>query len=744
MIRRVRWVGGSGRTGNGRAERNGGRDVRKAFGVFGRAVGGIAVALLTVFVGGPAPAHDGTGKVRGTCEVTNQAGRGTMTVAVENLWSGSITDITPSDLLAGASGTATFFIQSFPRPAREILPGKRASFDWRGRLYGDGYLDLSVEVFAEFEDGHIESTGIVNCNRLAVGDPGTQQPPTPTPQNRPTNTPGVSQPTATNTAARPTRTPVESRPTRTTQLDPTSTATANRPAATATRVPATRTATAARPTRTPIVGRPTRTPVVDPTRTPSRTQPVRPSATATATRPQATRTPVQARATRTQGGNPTPRATRTPDNVAPTATPTGGQLPTDGLVANCSLRRNIDLVTITMVVENRTQFEVRGLGASPLSLQPEGGSLFFDRTGPSPGSVPLLRPGASAAFQWNGRLSPAGTMGFSATASGNGPGGAFRTGLVDCGVTGADVANFDPSSFSGTCSIRPGEQGGMTLELRNGSRETLENVEAFFITKTTTGTATMLELRGPAPRNVRQLTPGARREFAFEARFLGNGEVKIQFEGKGSRATSARISTGKIECSVQLGTAGGVLPDLGIDEADMQDSMLIETRNFAPDHCAVFEGCVDGPGQRKLLRFNSTTPNYGPGDVFLGDPRSSNTFEYSSCHDHYHFKEYADYRLLDMAGNIVARGHKQAFCLVDLWQPPGLRGDPTPQFVHCGFQGISAGWADVYHRGLDCQWIDITGVPSGRYVLEVVINPAHVIPEHNYANNTARAEVVVP
>jgi len=138
------------------------------------------------------------------------------------------------------------------------------------------------------------------------------------------------------------------------------------------------------------------------------------------------------------------------------------------------------------------------------------------------------------------------------------------------------------------------------------------------------------------------------------------------------------------------------------------------------------------------------TPNFGPGDVFLGDPLGNPEFVYSSCHNHYHFQEYADYRLLDMGGNIVARGHKQAFCLVDLWQVPGLGGNPRAQFPTCEFQGISAGWADIYHRGLDCQWIDITGVPSGRYVLEVQINPAHVIKEHDYSNNVGHAEVVVP
>ena len=75
---------------------------------------------------------------------------------------------------------------------------------------------------------------------------------------------------------------------------------------------------------------------------------------------------------------------------------------------------------------------------------------------------------------------------------------------------------------------------------------------------------------------------------------------------------------------------------------------------------------------------------------------------------------------------------------------PDGDGPPRAQFPTCNFQGISAGWADIYHRGLDCQWIDITGVPSGRYVLEVHVNPARVIHEGNYQNNVGRAEVVVP
>jgi hypothetical protein len=193
-------------------------------------------------------------------------------------------------------------------------------------------------------------------------------------------------------------------------------------------------------------------------------------------------------------------------------------------------------------------------------------------------------------------------------------------------------------------------------------------------------------------------------------------------------------------CDAAL-VATGPLPDLSVDVEDQRASWIVDQQFFAPDHCAVFEGCVAAPGNRTLLKFNTTTPNLGPGDLFLGDPRNNPEMIYSECHQHYHFEDYADYRLFDMQGNLVARGHKQAFCLVDLWRPPDSTGPRLPNFPDCGFQGISAGWADVYDRDLDCQWIDVTGVPNGRYILEVHVNPARVLRETNYANNVARTEV---
>jgi hypothetical protein len=50
--------------------------------------------------------------------------------------------------------------------------------------------------------------------------------------------------------------------------------------------------------------------------------------------------------------------------------------------------------------------------------------------------------------------------------------------------------------------------------------------------------------------------------------------------------------------------------------------------------------------------------------------------------------------------------------------------------------GISVGWADIYDRSLPGQWIDVTGLASGPYFLEVVIDPYERVEELDDTNNT--------
>jgi hypothetical protein len=163
--------------------------------------------------------------------------------------------------------------------------------------------------------------------------------------------------------------------------------------------------------------------------------------------------------------------------------------------------------------------------------------------------------------------------------------------------------------------------------------------------------------------------------------------------------------------------------------------------------CAVEEGCLTGPGNRRLMRFDTWTPNLGSADLFLGDPESeltSELFELSECHGHYHFNSYAEYELLsEDACCVAAVGHKQAFCLLDLAPYPGGGGSETAAY-NCSFQGIQRGWQDIYGSGLDCQWIDITGVPPGNYLLRIRLNVEHILAERNYENNEAVIPVTIP
>lgn len=83
-------------------------------------------------------------------------------------------------------------------------------------------------------------------------------------------------------------------------------------------------------------------------------------------------------------------------------------------------------------------------------------------------------------------------------------------------------------------------------------------------------------------------------------------------------------------------------------------------------------------------------------------------------------------------------GAKQAFCWLDSQR---IQGNLSPKY-NCGNQGITAGWSDVYGRGLDCQWIDITGLAAGDYQFRVNVNDTHLITtESNYENNTAVLKV---
>ena len=176
---------------------------------------------------------------------------------------------------------------------------------------------------------------------------------------------------------------------------------------------------------------------------------------------------------------------------------------------------------------------------------------------------------------------------------------------------------------------------------------------------------------------------------------------------------------------------------MGADLVPLVDNFVIEEKTFAAGDCAIVEGCAT-VGKRKLLRFDFICWNAGDAAAHLGSPSANpQWFVWSPCHQHWHLKDFNNYRLLDCQGR-EWMGRKQAFCLEDFRHIAG--GPANPHFT-CGDQGVSPGWADVYEAGLDCQWIDITGVPDGDYVLEAETNRSGIVPEDHYGNDFAWAGV---
>jgi len=202
------------------------------------------------------------------------------------------------------------------------------------------------------------------------------------------------------------------------------------------------------------------------------------------------------------------------------------------------------------------------------------------------------------------------------------------------------------------------------------------------------------------------------------------------------------LTCGDVCCPLGSQCEGGVcpLPDIWVDQDYLQASVETVVVDVSPNSCSLMEGCIGAPGKRKLLKFSTRTPNTGEGDLYLGDPSGNDAFVYSTCHDHFHFQGYAEYRLLDENGQALAVGHKQAFCLEDF--DPYDANAPEAKY-DCGFQGIQLGWSDIYDRDLPCQWIDITDVPAGNYQLEIALNYQHTLAELDYTNDSAAIPIVV-
>ena len=212
-----------------------------------------------------------------------------------------------------------------------------------------------------------------------------------------------------------------------------------------------------------------------------------------------------------------------------------------------------------------------------------------------------------------------------------------------------------------------------------------------------------------------------------------------------------------------------VVGDLLVDDGDGH-RIGMTVQNFAAGDAEVAEGCVQGAGSRRLLRFNFAAANVGTQNMNVGRPdeRDATHWEFFAAHGHFHVKGWGDYRLRTIGDNAeVGYGHKQSFCLEDNIRTSDRSGprqfapplcehfDPNEPFESRPEFGLSVGWGDEYPANVRCQWIDLgtsdpagTGfVRDGFYNLDVSVNMSrdgsHLYRENNYGNNTVRTRVQI-
>ncbi len=183
---------------------------------------------------------------------------------------------------------------------------------------------------------------------------------------------------------------------------------------------------------------------------------------------------------------------------------------------------------------------------------------------------------------------------------------------------------------------------------------------------------------------------------------------------------------------------------------------------------------IERTGDRKLLRFDSIIVNVGDGAfeahgsrkdtaspemtvtqrIFddQGGHKNSDTtarmYFAGDGHTHWHVRDLQDYvlRRLDN-GKLVGTGAKHGFCFFDNYRygstqgqfytrrtsPPASGQTSSDLAVK---MGLSVGWGDIYQSSLPDQYIDVTGLTSGRYKLRATADADNWFAESNNSNNS--------
>jgi hypothetical protein len=202
---------------------------------------------------------------------------------------------------------------------------------------------------------------------------------------------------------------------------------------------------------------------------------------------------------------------------------------------------------------------------------------------------------------------------------------------------------------------------------------------------------------------------------------------------------------------------------------------------------------IDESGAHLCLRFDQVLGNIGTGalDIRFNRPAGATptdgqltpvaqriyrsdgsardiaggSVEWHAIHQHYHLEGFAQSNLwaIDSHGNRsgpnpVATGDKVSFCIATTninpayWARRAFAADeyPAPDclepYASRGGrdffkQGMSVGWTDEYNWFLPGQYVEVSGVPDGEYILDTTVDPTARLIESDKTNNCGAVRV---
>ena len=215
-------------------------------------------------------------------------------------------------------------------------------------------------------------------------------------------------------------------------------------------------------------------------------------------------------------------------------------------------------------------------------------------------------------------------------------------------------------------------------------------------------------------------------------------------------------------------------------DTDIQPSEL--DVNGCTRYEVIFEGA------RRCLRFDTIAVNFGEGPLELrydlqdgtGDRRviqriyredgsysdvALGSYEFHPTHAHFHYGRLAVARLwpknrAGARGDVqpLAESAKAGVCFYDSenywsgrrpsvpreYRQEDCRNPRIEEEAPTLRSGLSVGWMDIYDYKLDGQYIEISNIHTGSYLLEIVLDPDNLVIESNENDNSVFLPVRIP